>query len=569
LPCRWIMRSDEDIPSTLAALAEDLEISPLIAEILWSRGIQTREDMDRFLSPGLVNLLNPTLIPGLEQAAQITAQGIQEAKKIAIWGDYDVDGITSTAVLTKFLSQCGMETLHHLPNRLEEGYGLNCEGIDSLAEQGVELLITVDCGITDVEAVAHARSKGMTVVVTDHHLPGDSLPDAHAVCDPRLDDSCPQSHILAGVGVAFMLVVRLRRLLGRDDVDVRTLLDFVALGTIADVVPLTGQNRILVKNGLLLIKEARRPGIAALKMVSGYERHAELGAGQIGFNLAPRINAAGRLGDPQKALSMLLADSEDEAMPYARELDMANTERRRQEAEIAEQAIAQAEQQADRLSMVLYAGDWHPGIIGIVASRVVEKYYRPTLILCDGGEPGVIKGSGRSISEFDLHGGLTRIADILLGFGGHRQAAGLSLRKDDLELLRDRFEAIVVEDLGSEPLVPSLKVDRNLEFSEIDYTLLRELEMLQPFGLGNPEPVFMSSPVVVRDCRLFGREREHVKLSLADAQTGACLAAKAWRMGDTLTRDCKGSTMTFAFTPKIDRFTGVPRIELRVRDWNE
>lgn len=569
MPCRWIMRSDEEVPSSVADFADKLEISPLIAEILWSRGLHSREEMDRFLSPGLANLMNPTLIPGLEQAAQVVAHGVREGRKIGIWGDYDVDGITSTAVLKTFFAACGVQTEHHLPNRLEEGYGLNSAGIDDLLAQGVELLITVDCGISDVAPIAHAREKGMTVVVTDHHLPGETLPDAHAVCDPRLDDSCPQSHALAGVGVAFMLVVRLRRLLERDDIDIRTLLDFVALGTVADVVPLTGQNRILVKNGLLFIKEAERPGMAALKIVSDYERRAELGAGQIGFNLAPRINAAGRLGDPQKALSMLLAESVDEAMPFARELDMANTERRRQEAEIAEQAMEQAEQQSHRRSLVLYAGHWHPGIIGIVASRVVEKYYRPTLILCDAGDDGVIKGSGRSISEFDLHGGLTRVADMLLTFGGHRQAAGLSLRKDDLETLRDRFEEIVVEEVGPEPLVPSIKVDRSLSFSEIDYTLLRELEMLQPFGLGNPEPVFMSPPVVVRDCRLFGREREHVKLSLADAQSGACLAAKAWRMGDKLTRDCKGSTMTFAFTPKIDRFTGVPRIELRVRDWNE
>jgi len=568
LPCRWIMRSDEEAPSSITAIADQLSISPLIAEILWSRGLQTSGDMDRFLSPMLRHLADPVSIPGLDEAAAILAEGLQAGKKLAIWGDYDVDGITSTAVVKDFLRQCGIETIHHLPNRLKEGYGMNMEGVEKLAEQGVEMLLTVDCGISDNEAVARAKELGMTVVVTDHHLPPETLPPADAVCDPRLDESCTDCADLAGVGVAFMLVVRLRRLLGCQDVDIRDLLDLVALGTIADVVSLTSQNRILVKNGLLTIKAAKRPGIAALKLVSDYDQFAELGAGQIGFNLAPRINAAGRLGDPEKALKMLLAESVEEAMPYAQELDMANTERRRQEAEISEEAMLQAEGQRRNVGLVLYAEHWHPGIIGIVASRVAEKFYKPTLILCKS-EDGVIKGSGRSISEFHLHAGLTRLSDMLLGYGGHKQAAGLSLEEDRLDELRERFNAVVAEELGHVPLKPSIKVDRSLTFREIDYTLLRELELLQPFGLGNPEPVFISPPVSVQECKRFGREKEHVKLTLADAETQAMLPGKAWRMAAELTPDHKGRVMRFAFSPKIDRFNGVPRIELRVRDWND
>lgn len=568
MPCRWIMRSDEEIPSSVAAFADQLNISPLIAEILWSRGLHSSKDMDRFLSPMLRHLTDPVGIPGLEQAADILAAGLKEGKRLAIWGDYDVDGITSTAVIKDFLYQCGIDARHYLPNRLREGYGLNVEGVERLAAEGVQMLLTVDCGISDHEPVARARELGMTVVVTDHHLPGETLPDADAVCDPRLEGACPECADLAGVGVAFMLVVRLRRIMEREDVDIRNLLDLVALGTIADVVRLTGQNRILVKNGLLTIKEAARPGVAALKLVSDYDQFAELGAGQIGFNLAPRINAAGRLGDPEKALTLLLASSVEEAMPHAQALDMANTERRRQESEIAEEAMAQAEKQADRVGLVLFAEHWHPGIIGIVASRVVEKFYKPTLILCTG-EGGVIKGSGRSISEYDLHAGLTGISDILVGFGGHKQAAGLSIEAGQLETLRERFNDAVAAELGSRPLQPAIKVDRSLAFREIDYTLLRELELLQPFGMGNPEPVFVSPPVTVQECRVFGREREHVKLTLADAETKAMLPGKAWRMGKQLTPDHKGKVMRFAFSPKIDRFKGVPKIELRVRDWNE
>jgi single-stranded-DNA-specific exonuclease len=547
-------------------MADALSVSPLIVDILWSRGLTTVEDMDRFLSPGLRHLAAPSAVPGLTEAAEVLASGIREGRKLAIWGDYDVDGITATALVLQFLSMRGIEAMHHLPNRMEEGYGMNVPGVERLAADGARMLLTVDCGISDIAPVARARELGMLVAVSDHHLPGDELPDAHALCNPRLAEGGPCDD-LAGVGVAFMLVCALNRLLPGEPVDVRPLLDLVALGTVADVVRLTGQNRILVKNGLLLIKEAARPGMAALKVVSEYERTAELGAGQIGFNLAPRINAAGRMGDPGKALRLLLARTFDEAMPIAQELNATNMERRRQEQEIAEEALAQAETMKDMAGLVLHADHWHPGIIGIVASRVVELYYRPTLLLCSREEGGLLKGSGRSISEFDLHESLKAVSPLLAGFGGHKQAAGLSLLPENLDALRTQFNEFVISRLGPDPLTPTLKLDRELPFVQITNTLLQELELLQPFGLGNPEPVFASAPVTVAEYRLFGRENEHVKLVLADAETGARLPGKAWRMGKQFPRDTKGQSMRFAFTPKIDRYRGIPQIDLRIRDW--
>jgi single-stranded-DNA-specific exonuclease len=547
-------------------MADTLSVSPLIVDILWSRGLTTVEDMDRFLSPGLRHLAAPSEVPGLTEAAEVLASGIREGRKLAIWGDYDVDGITATALVLQFLSMRGIEAMHHLPNRMEEGYGMNVPGVERLAADGARMLLTVDCGISDMAPVARARELGMLVAVSDHHLPGDELPDAHALCNPRLAEGGPCDD-LAGVGVAFMLVCALNRLLPGEPVDVRPLLDLVALGTVADVVRLTGQNRILVKNGLLLIKEAARPGMAALKVVSDYERTAELGAGQIGFNLAPRINAAGRMGDPGKALRLLLARTFDEAMPIAQELNATNMERRRQEQEIAEEALAQAETMKDMAGLVLHADHWHPGIIGIVASRVVERYYRPTLLLCSREEGGLLKGSGRSISEFDLHESLKAVSPLLAGFGGHKQAAGLSLLPENLDALRTQFNEFVISRLGPDPLTPTLKLDRELPFVQITNTLLQELELLQPFGLGNPEPVFASAPVTVAEYRLFGRENEHVKLVLADAETGARLSGKAWRMGKQFPRNTKGQAMRFAFTPKIDRYRGIPQIDLRIRDW--
>ncbi|WP_231116984.1 single-stranded-DNA-specific exonuclease RecJ [Pseudodesulfovibrio alkaliphilus] len=549
-------------------MADQLSVSPLIVDILWNRGLASVEEMDRFLSPGLRHLARPSEIPGLLDAAEVVVRGLAEGRTLAVWGDYDVDGITATALLKEFFAAHGIEVLHHLPNRMEEGYGLNIPGVERLVDRGAGVLLTVDCGISDIAPVARARELGMLVAVTDHHLPGDTLPDAHAVCDPRLREGGPCDD-LAGVGVAFMLACALNRMLPGEPMDVRPLLDLVALGTVADVVRLTGQNRILVKNGLLFIKEAARPGMAALKMVSDYERGAELGAGQIGFNLAPRVNAAGRMGDPGKALALLLAATLDEAMPIARELDAINTERRRQEQEIAEEALAQAETMRHMAGLVLHADHWHPGIIGIVASRVAERFYRPALMLCSSGENGLLKGSGRSISEFDLHEGLKAVASLLAGFGGHQQAAGLSLDPANIDALREAFNQAVMAKLGPDPLTPTLKLDRQLPFGAITNTLLNELEMLQPFGVGNPEPVFASAPVTVADYRLFGRDNEHVKLVLADAETGARLPGKAWRMGRDFPRNTKGQAMRFAFTPKIDRYRGIPTIDLRIRDWLE
>lgn len=602
MPCNWKLLSDAPVPESIGKIAEDLGITRVIAEVLWRRGYTSATVMDRFLSPGLRHLGKPESIPGLAEAARVLARELERGATFCVWGDYDVDGITATALVKDFmLKRLGPEVApfdntgrirHYLPNRVDDGYGLNIEGVEKLAREGVTLLLTVDCGISAVAEVARAKELGMTVVVSDHHLPPGELPCADAICDPRLCQGaaggngclgvCSGMCELAGVGVAFMLMAALNRLLPGEPVDMRQFLDLVALGTVADVVGLTGQNRILVKNGLLLIKEARRPGIASLKVYSGYDRMAELGAGQIGFGLAPRINAAGRMADPQIALSMLLAPDIETANPYASKLDALNAKRRSEEQEILEEALLQAEEQKDRLGLVLAADHWHPGVIGIVASRVVERHYKPVLMLCREGDDasadgGHWKGSGRSVAEFDLHDGLSGLSHLFLGFGGHKQAAGLSMPLDNLEALREGFHLAVEAALGPVPLKPSLKLDRELSFADITHTLLKELEMLQPFGMGNPEPLFVSPPVLVSDYRVFGKD--HVKLKLAeqggDDQTSlatggrprSILPAKAWRKANELTREVQGKLMRFAFTPRIDRFDGIPKIELQVKDW--
>jgi len=563
MPKIWNERPLENPPANLDTLAAKLEISPRILRILIRRGVTSYQDLNRFLSPGLRHLPPLSSWPGLDQAAQVIAKALAQGKMPAIWGDYDVDGVTSSAMLSDFLTRRGHGCLTHLPHRQEEGYGLNIPGIEDLAARGAGLLITVDCGISDAPAVARAKELGMTVIVTDHHMPGDDLPEADALVNPRLGDS--PSMDLAGVGVAFLLIGALNNALPGQRLDIRDYLDLVALGTIADVVPLSDLNRILVKNGLLLLGEAKRPGIAALKEASSYNPRAPLTAGQVAFGLAPRINAAGRLGKPDEALDLLLAKDLHAARPLASQLDAMNADRRRVEDEILEQALAQAGEQLDKHGLVLHAPEWHSGVVGIVASRVVEAHNRPVFVLCS--QDGVIKGSGRSISEVDLFQALNQCAPHLARFGGHKLAAGVTLTPDKLEAFRQAFHEAVTSQTGGELMQPKLKVDGELSFAEIDFTLLKELEMLQPYGIGNPEPVFTSPLVKVRDHRVFGKN--HVKLSLEDETAKVTLNAKAWRQAENMPQDMRGRILQVAFTPKIDTYGGVPTIDLNIRDWKE
>ncbi|MHC1789811.1 single-stranded-DNA-specific exonuclease RecJ [Solidesulfovibrio sp.] len=559
---KWILPAAGASPEQVAALADELGISTTIAALLANRGLATAQAMDAYLSPGLRHLMHPGDIPGLDAAAAILARAVDAGRTLAVWGDYDVDGITGTALLVDFFRERGLTPLWRLPVRAEEGYGLNIAGIEELAAAGAEVLITVDCGITSVAEVARARELGLTVIVTDHHLPGPELPPADAVVDPKLAEG-PGTD-LAGVGVAFFLAAALNRLLPGEACDVRRLLDLVALGTLADVVPLRGANRILAKNGLLLLAEARRPGIHALKEVSGHNPKAALGASQVTFGLAPRINAAGRMGRPDAAFELLLAPDLDTARPLAAALDEENTRRRAEEDAILAEALAQAEALPGRFGLTLFAPHWHQGVIGIVASRVAETRYRPTLILTADPAKGLLKGSGRSIPECDLHGLLEEISDTLRSFGGHKQAAGLSLVPESLPALATRFDAAASRALGGTVPQPSLRLDGELSFGEVTATLIRELGLLEPFGCGNPEPVFASPAVTVQARRAFGNN--HVALTLRDAVAGVTLKAKAWRMAESIGQDTAGTTVRVAYSPKITYFSGVPEIELRLRD---
>jgi len=503
----------------------------------------------------------PEAIPGLADAAQAVAQALDAGKKLTIWGDYDVDGVTATALLVDFLGRRGFSAGHYIPARLEEGYGLSIRGLEKLASSGTEVVVTVDCGISAMEEAERARELGISLVITDHHLPGPALPKAVAVANPKLSDGPGRD--LAGVGVAFFLAAALNRMLPGDPVDIRQFLDLAAMGTLADVVSLTGQNRILVKNGLLLLSEACRPGVFALKEASGYYPRAPLEASQVTFGMAPRINAAGRLGHADEALALLLAPDLETARPLAKSLDEFNAKRRQEEDAISSEAMEQANSQAGQPAMVLHAPHWHQGVIGIVASRVVDAHYRPTLIIT--ADNGKLKGSGRSIPEVDLHAALVSCQDLLLAFGGHHQAAGLSLAPENLDLLRELFRKAVQGQLGETNPSPTLRLDGELSFKDIHQELLKELDLLGPFGCGNPEPVFSSASLNVKTRRVFGAN--HVLLDVRDEEAEVTLRAKAWRMAGEIGPEMQGKKVRLAFTPRLDTYNGLASVELRVKDW--
>ena len=583
----WTTRSSDAPDQNLNELAKKLGISPWLAGILYSRGLTSFEQLDLFLSPGLRNLEPPQNWPGVNEAAQIIVQGLLAGKKLAVWGDYDVDGVTSAALVKTVLAWHGFEAAHYLPHRSRDGYGLNELGVEELFAQGINILLTVDCGISDHGPIALANKLGMCVVLTDHHLPAETLPPAAAICNPALPGSPYPS--LAGVGMAFFLMAQVNKLLSAQKTsknltkqpnimpDIREVLDFVALGTLADMVPLSGQNRILAKNGLLLLNEGKRPGIAALKAVAGFAPCAKLSAGQVSFTLAPRINAAGRLDHADDALALLLATSPQEAQALAEKLDEMNKSRRTQEEEILNSATAQAEAQLaatpNLAALVLFEPDWHPGIIGIVASRIVEAFYKPTIILCQDGE--LVKGSGRSIKELNLHAAVTACEPLLLRYGGHNQAVGLSLLPERLAEFQNLFCQAVVKAIGPNAYLPTLHYDAELNFAiAADGTYLNELELLQPFGIKNPEPVFISPPLLIKSITPFGHagrkqggQGGHVRLELCDESSGITLRVKAWRLGKAFPSTGCGRYLKIAYSARIDHYNGTPCVDINLRDW--
>ncbi|HUK40286.1 MAG TPA: single-stranded-DNA-specific exonuclease RecJ [Candidatus Acidoferrales bacterium] len=504
---RWIVKQADEV--TIARQAKELKISPLLARLLVLRDLTEPVSAKRYLSSSLrSDLPSPFEMTDMEPAVHRIVAAIKKKELIGIWGDYDVDGTTGASVLVSFLREIGAQSIYHVPHRIEEGYGLNIEGLRKLKERGVSLVVTVDCGISNAQEVEAAVEMGLDVVVVDHHQPPEELPPALAVINPHRRDCAFPDKGLCAAGLAFYLAIGLRAKLREagwfaktSDPDLRRYLDIVALGTIADMVPLKGVNRTLIRRGLVELSGSARPGLVALKQVARISE-GEVSAGQVGFQLGPRINAAGRVDYGIKIVELLTTDSADTALRIANELDEHNRERRLLEAQVLEQALAQASLNArERYSLVLGGEGWHPGVLGIVASRIVERFYRPTVVI--GFREGQGKGSARSIRGFHMVEGFRRCADHLEKFGGHEYAGGLSIQGTKLELFADAFENVARECLAPEDLLPVLDIDSPLTFADIGFPLMRELESLKPFGVGNPEPLFVSEGVEVCERKVF------------------------------------------------------------------
>jgi len=548
------------------ALGESLGLHPLAARVLAARGHGDAASAEAFLTARLADLPDPFTMKGMDAAVARIARAIEGGERIATYGDYDVDGVTSTVLLAGFLRAAGADVVTYTPHRLVEGYGLNTGAVESLAGRGVKLVVSLDCGITSVEEVRAAAALGLDTVVVDHHTVPVELPAAAAILNPHQPGCAYPSKELAAVGVTFALVMALRRRLreagrfgaSRPEPNLKEALDLVALGTVADVVPLTGANRILVRWGLAELQRSRRPGLKALKRVAGIAEGAPVTAGQVGFRLAPRINAAGRLDDAGRGVRLLLEADEATARALAEELDRENQARQEIERRMLEEALADAEGAVARgvRGLVLSRPGWHPGVVGIVAARVAERFHRPAVLV--GVADGVGKGSGRSIEGFHLYDALAACQGHLARFGGHRHAAGVTIEPGSLAGFRAAFEAHAAAALSEEDLVPRCRIDGWIGAADATARAAEDLEKLGPYGAGHPEPVFALRASVGR-CRTVGAGQQHLKLTLGDG-----LEAIGFGLGGHAAL-CRGE-IEAAFTLGFDDWDGTKRLQLRLRD---
>ncbi len=540
----------------------ELEISPLLGRLLVLRGINDPEAAHAFLNPRLDQLHNPFLMASMDAAVDRLKRAIARQEKILIYGDYDVDGTTAVVVLLAGLERLGARVDVHIPDRLKDGYGMRVPVVERAAAEGFTVLLSVDTGIREHEVVARAQELGIDCIITDHHLPKESLPAAHALLNPRRPDCAYPDKNLAGVGVAFKLV---QALLGERMTDalLQSFLKIVAIGTIADVVPLVGENRVIASFGLAGLQRPVQPGLSALMEVAGLNGRAPT-AGDVAFRIAPRMNAAGRMEDAHAVIELLRTADSVKARQIAHRLDELNSERQRAEESILkdiDEMVKARPETAERYSLVLAGEGWHRGVIGIVAQRVVERHYRPTLVI--GVENGSGQGSGRSIANFHLLNALTACEDVFERFGGHAAAAGFALPSSRIDELTERFEAYARRMLTPQDLVPLLRVDAEVDLDQMDWPVYEQLKRMEPFGMGNPTPVF-----VARRLRLIYPPRvlneRHLKLRVGNGTKD--FDAIGWRKGEQARLLGSGDTVDLAFTLDENTYQGISSLQMTIKD---
>ena len=548
--------------STVRDMSEALELPPAIVKILLNRGFDSPETVEKFLNPQLSDLRDPFLLLGMDKAMERVTKALLANEKIVIYGDYDVDGITATSLLYIIFNKLGAQVDYFLPNRLVEGYGLSVDGINEARKKGVDLIITVDTGINAIDEVAYANSQGIDVIITDHHEPREILPEAVAIVNPK-QEQCQFNEELSGVGVAFKFAQAVYKSLGQNVADLHEHLDLVALGTAADIVPLVGENRVLTRFGIPQISRTTKPGLKSLTFVSGL-MGKDISTGQVVFVLAPRINAIGRLGDAKDAIRLLSTRDEKVAQEVARKLDDDNRKRKRIDEETLNEALAQLEEIADLendKAIVLAGEGWHLGVIGIVASRIVERYHLPTVMI--SLKDGVGKGSARSIPGFHLCEALYKCEDLLLQYGGHKYAAGLSIESKNVEEFRKKFIEVSNSELTADDIQPKLKIDMEIELSEVTDDFMELLEKFAPFGPQNMRPVFLT-----RNCEIIGRPsvvgNNHLRMRVRKGST--VIDVIGFGFGDMLSQISTGSLVDSVYTLEYNTYNNVTRVQMRIKD---
>lgn len=548
---QWVLKSvDEDQAKKLSA---EVGIHPITARVLINRGITTADTAEKFLKPRLAHLPDPKILPNISAAVDRTLLAIERKEKITIYGDYDADGITSTALLTKFFHDIGVDVDNYIPSRLDEGYGLNSQGIDELAERGTKLIITVDCGTNSLTEIAYAKEKGLDLIVTDHHEPAEKY--AQAV-NPKLDESAKELNSLAGVGVAFYFASALKVAL-KKDIDLKKYLDLVAIGTVADIVPLNGINRTLTSFGIAKLRSTENIGIKAL-CASAATDISRIDAYGIAFRIAPRINAGGRMGDQYLALKLLLTDNNAEAEEIALSLNKFNVKRQSIEEKIVKEAVARIEAAEKRPAVVLASDEWHPGVIGIVASKIAELHRSPCAMI--SLKDGTGRGSVRGVGNFSVIGAMEYSSKYLNRFGGHRAAAGFEIEEKNIANFADKFNEYTSKNLKDEDRLPKLSLDANLEMKDICERLITELEAIGPYGEGNPKPIFSTEAAQITDNRCVGKN--HLKLNIT--KNSSKVSGIAFGFGDFEIDNKK--EYRFAGMPEFNEWNGKRLIQFNVRD---
>lgn len=577
---QWIInRLSADEEKHQARLAAELGVSPVLAKLLVERGITTFDEARAFFRPELAGLHDPFLIKDMDRAVDRMNRAMRHKEPILIYGDYDVDGTTAVALVYNFLKSCGAPSplYYYIPDRYKEGYGLSREGIDYAHQRGITLIITLDCGIKAIDRVEYARELGIDVIITDHHTTDDRLPDAVAVLDSKRDDDNYPYKELSGCGVGFKFMQAFAQSNGIEFRHLEDLLDFVAVSIASDIVPITGENRILAYYGIKRLNEHPSVGLKAIIDTysaelnpKGHSARAEITINDIVFKIGPRINASGRMESGREVVDLLVCNDETRARRISRQINKYNDERRKEDMRTfdeADRSLGSNDEAKGRSAIVVYDENWSKGIVGIVASRLTEKYYKPTIVLTKAAN-GLISGSARSVHGFDLYKAIDSCRDLLENFGGHIFAAGLSLREENLEAFTARFCDYVARNIGKEQLAPQLEIDSELRFADITPKFLRILRQFEPFGPGNPRPLFCSRRVFDYNgnSRTVGKHEEHLKLELTDNSSENIMNGIAFRMAAFSEHLKNFEPLDIVFSLEDNTFNGQTTTQLMIRD---